>query len=200
MQVHIGRGPGPAKPGAALAASSHGSTAQHPQPATPPSPEPPDAEAPPPGEADAVPAEAAPDPGPEAEAEADPAPEPEPAPAPGGHSEAEWAKLAKVRLGIAKVNGALDPELVRKGVRSNIGQLRTCYAKGLLGSPELGGKLTLEFEIDKKGKTDAAKVASSTVADDALGACFADAIAGWKFDAPEDGKTVEVKQSFTLSL
>lgn len=136
----------------------------------------------------------------EAEAEAEPEVVPVPAPAAGGKSEEEWAKLANVRVGTLKVEGGLDPEVVKKGVRSNAKPLRECYAKGLVAAPELGGKLTVDFVIDKKGKVESAKVKSTTLSNPAVETCFTDAIGAWTFDAPEDGKNVSVRQAFTLAL
>ena len=224
MQVHMGRAPVVAKAAHADHAdhADHGAEAEAAH-AEAPSPESaavedPSAEAP----AEAPEAEVAADEGetegapeadaeaeaPDADAEAD-APEAQPEPAAeadapaaaaGGRSEAEWTELAKVRLGSNKVDGALDPEVVRKTVRSKSKDLKACYAKGLVSSAELSGKLTMEFVVDKKGKMDSVKVKSSTLNNAAVESCATTTIEGWTFDAPEDGKKVKIRYSFTLSL
>ena len=139
--------------------------------------------------------EAAPE-GEAAPAEAEAAPEPAPAPS-GGGDEAELAKAAKILFGSAKVDGGLEVDAVRKVIKKSKGALAKCYAKALVKDNALEAKVTVEFVVDKKGKTKDAKIKSGGLGDPAIDACLVEVMSGWKFDAPSDGKA-KVKYPLTF--
>ena len=169
-------------------------TAEAPPADAPPADAPPvEAEAPP-AEAEAPPAEAE---APPAEAEAPPA-EAEAPPAEAPPPGTDLMKLAKIRLSNPKIDDGIDPELVRKRVRSGMNDLRKCYASGLERNAALAGRVELEFVIDKKGKIGSSTVRSSDLADDSVGACMAKAVEAWRFE-PAPAGDVRVRFPFALA-
>lgn len=172
-------------------------TAEAPPAEAPPADAPPAEAVEVPAEADAPPADAPPAEAeaPHAEAEAPPteAPSAE-APPPG----TDLMKLAKIRLSNPKIDDGIDPELVRKRVRSGMNDLRKCYASGLERNAALAGRVELEFVIDKKGKIDSSTVRSSDLADDSVGACMAKAVEAWRFE-PAPAGNVRVRFPFALA-
>ena len=51
----------------------------------------------------------------------------------------------------APAEGRLAPEVIQKIVRENFGALRLCYEEGLRKDPELKGRVTIRFAIDRDG-------------------------------------------------
>lgn len=101
----------------------------------------------------------------------------------------------------AEVADGLSRDLVRRITRAHIRELRACYRKGLDDDPQLGGKLTVRFEVEPTGKVGEAGVdpKGTTLDDTAVTACMVDAIKRWKFPKPTTGKPVEVSYPFDLS-
>ncbi|MBC8068792.1 MAG: AgmX/PglI C-terminal domain-containing protein [Deltaproteobacteria bacterium] len=106
---------------------------------------------------------------------------------------------SQVRLGTPDVSGRLDRDIVRRIVRSHIGELRFCYEAAIARHPKTHGKLRISFTIDGTGEVADAMPISSTIADAQLLACVAARVNGWKFPKPEGGMTVRVTCPFVLA-
>src|SRR5262249_50851072 len=78
-----------------------------------------------------------------------------------------------VRMAKATVAGSIDKDLIRRVVRSHVGEVRKCYEDGLSRDPNLKGRVAIQFTIGKSGKVTVSVVAESTLTDDAVGECIA---------------------------
>lgn len=106
--------------------------------------------------------------------------------------------VARVRPQAVKVAGDLDPNIIRRIVRSRVSEVRSCYSKSLAKDPTSSGMLTLALRISSTGSVDKAPVASTTLKDREVGKCTAAAAKLWKFPKPRSG-SVKVTYPFELT-
>jgi TonB family protein len=106
--------------------------------------------------------------------------------------------VALVSMAAAETTGGLDKSVIRRVVRAHIGEVRTCYDKGLAKDAKLGGRIAIAFTIDAAGKVPAASVGESTIADASVGECIVKAAKTWSFPEPTGGGEVKVTYPFTL--
>ena len=107
-------------------------------------------------------------------------------------------RVPRVRQAKAKVQGALDKDIIRRIVRAHINEVRHCYNQGLAKDQNLKGRVAVQFTIGGTGKVPTAVVASSTVKDKSVGNCIAKAVRRWKFPKPQGGGSVIVTYPFVL--
>ena len=108
-------------------------------------------------------------------------------------------RVPRVRQGTAKVQGALDRDIIRRVVRAHINEVRHCYNQGLSRDPNLQGRVAIKFVITATGKIGSSVTEESTVKDNAVNTCVAKAVKRWKFPKPRGGGNVLVSYPFTLS-
>lgn len=106
-------------------------------------------------------------------------------------------EIPGVRQRPSTVTGPLDKDIVRRVVRAHINEIRYCYNQGLAQDPELGGDVTIDFEILVTGRVGTATVRESTIPDAAVAVCIAKAVGRWTF--PKPATVVQVSYPFTLS-
>ena len=109
------------------------------------------------------------------------------------------ARVPQVRQAKAKVTGNLDQDIIRRIVRAHINEVRSCYNAGLHPSPNLQGRVAIEFVIDATGKVTSSTVKESTLKDTTTSECIAKAVKRWQFPKPKGGGTVTVVYPFSLS-
>jgi hypothetical protein len=80
-----------------------------------------------------------------------------------------------------QIEGALDPAIVARELRSRIGAVRACYERGLDHDHQLGGKLTLRFTLSAAGRVVSVDVESDTLHDDAVVSCIRARAQLWHF-------------------
>jgi len=110
------------------------------------------------------------------------------------------AKVARVILGQPEVSGALKREIVWRIVRRHSNELKYCYAKQLMRSPELKGRMVVGFTVDGSGAVVAVAVQSSTASDKDLEECAVAAFRRWLFPRPTDRKPVRVTMPLMFLL
>jgi TonB family protein len=76
-----------------------------------------------------------------------------------------------------------DREAVHRVVRSHTGAVRYCYEKELARKPDLSGRVTTHFVIDKNGAVTEATITESTLGDSAVEDCLLRQIRSWHFPA-----------------
>lgn len=108
-------------------------------------------------------------------------------------------RVPKVRQAKAKVQGALDRDIIRRIVRAHINEVRSCYNAGLTKNPNLQGRVAINFVITGTGKVGTAVVQESSLKDKSVGNCIAKAVKRWKFPKPQGGGNVIVTYPFNLS-
>ncbi len=102
----------------------------------------------------------------------------------GGHV----AKSPRVRpQGETVVGGHLPPEVIQRVVRQNFGRFRQCYEGALRSNPNLTGRVTARFVIDRDGSVSTAANGGSDLPDSAAVQCVVSAFYGLSFPAPQEG-------------
>ncbi len=87
-------------------------------------------------------------------------------------------------------SACLDKEMVRRVIRSHLGQVRYCYESELRASPTLTGKVAVRFHVAAAGPVDRAEVAQSTVPGTRLPDCLVGRVRTWVFPRTPGGFTV----------
>jgi len=109
------------------------------------------------------------------------------------------ATLPSVRANAPAVQGMLSPDLIRRVVLRNIGQVNRCYGLALTRNPTLAGRLSLRFVIDASGRVvTAAPDPGSTLRDAAFDLCMTAAVRRWVFPAPGGGGVVSIVYPFVF--
>jgi Ca-activated chloride channel family protein len=96
-------------------------------------------------------------------------------------------KPPQVRMGACTVSGRLPPEAVRRIVRLNFGRFRACYERGLTRNPDLAGRVSTRFVIDRAGGVAATSNAGSDLPDAEVVACVVRSFGALSFPQPEGG-------------
>ena len=85
------------------------------------------------------------------------------------------------------VSGRLPPEVIQRVVRQNYGRFRMCYERGLARNPNLEGRVSVRFAIDRDGRVAAVSNGGSDLPDSAVVGCVVNAYYGLSFPQPEGG-------------
>jgi hypothetical protein len=103
--------------------------------------------------------------------------------------------IPQVRLGQPTVtgDGVLDKAIIRRYIKRNIAKITYCYEKNLLAKPEIAGKLSTQFTIERDGKVTAA-TASGVDAD--VASCVSGVLGAIEFPKPKGDATVKVDYPF----
>lgn len=104
----------------------------------------------------------------------------------------------RVRQAEARVQGALDKDIIRRIVRAHINEVRYCYNQGLVKDPDLRGRVEVTFTIGATGEVSSAEVKATSLDDKDVGTCIAKAVERWKFPKPAGGGNVVVVYPFVL--
>ena len=89
-------------------------------------------------------------------------------------------------------HGAIDGDKIREVVSSHREELRRCYERALLESPQLSGVSTIHIVVDRDGTVGTASVQSSTFRSMTLHRCLLQLVRDWRFPPPADGKPAAV--------
>ncbi len=92
-----------------------------------------------------------------------------------------------MRVGDSVVSGRLPKEVIQRIVRQNFGRFRMCYQQGLTKNPNLEGRVTARFVIDRTGAVSQVMNGASDLPDSAVNSCVLSAFYGLSFPAPEGG-------------
>lgn len=95
--------------------------------------------------------------------------------------------------------GGLDPALIDQVVKRQLETFRFCYQRELSRSPELAGKVTVQFVIAPDGSVSRSSVKSSSLGSAAVESCLADRMRRLSFPAPRGGGIVMVSYPFIFS-
>lgn len=103
-----------------------------------------------------------------------------------------------VRVSPPSVQGSISPEVIRRVVLRNLGQVQRCYEMAMQRNPALAGRIGLRFVIDPTGAVTASSVAQS-LGDTLLDQCLITAVQRWVFPATGSVVTVVYPFNFTPS-
>jgi hypothetical protein len=84
-------------------------------------------------------------------------------------------------------NGHLPAEVIQRIVRQNDGRYRYCYQRALQANPNLQGRVTVRFLIDRGGAVSFAADAGSDIPDEGVRKCVVTAFTSLSFPPPESG-------------
>lgn len=93
----------------------------------------------------------------------------------------------KLRVGLTDTSGKIPPETIQRIVRQNFGRFKLCYENGLKNNPELNGRVSVKFIIDRGGAAAQASNGGSSLPDAAVVNCVVKSFNGLSFPAPESG-------------
>ncbi len=94
---------------------------------------------------------------------------------------------AIVRFGEGSVSGSLPKEVIVRIVRQNFGRYRLCYEQGLKQNPNLRGKITVRWVIDRYGNVSNVANGGSSLPDSRVVNCVIRSFYGLSFPRPEGG-------------
>lgn len=97
------------------------------------------------------------------------------------------ATAPRVRPGVVSTSGRLPPEVIQRTVRQNFGRFRLCYQQGLTRNPNLQGRVSARFVIDRSGAVSSVSNGGSDLPDSAVTSCVISAFYGLSFPQPENG-------------
>ena len=92
----------------------------------------------------------------------------------------------------------MDREAIRRVIRDHLREIRTCYERELQRSPDLVGKLVLEWDIEEGGHVKSVRVVSNGLLP-SVGTCVASHLKGWKFPDPPKEQIGRVVYPFVFS-
>ncbi|CAN5485242.1 hypothetical protein BH10BDE1_BH10BDE1_24980 [soil metagenome] len=96
-------------------------------------------------------------------------------------------------------SGTIDKEAIRRVIRANERIIRTCYERELNRTPDLVGKLTIEFDIGEKGVVLRAAVKVNELGNRAVADCLTSRLKTWRFPEPPTNEVVTVAYPFAFS-
>jgi hypothetical protein len=106
----------------------------------------------------------------------------------GGHQ----VKAPKLREGATQVNGRLPPEVIQRIVRQNFGRFRLCYENGMRNNPNLQGRVSVKFVIDRSGAVAMTADGGSDLPDQSVVQCVVRGFGNLSFPQPEGGMVTVV--------
>ncbi|MGO9832627.1 MAG: AgmX/PglI C-terminal domain-containing protein [Polyangiaceae bacterium] len=96
------------------------------------------------------------------------------------------------RYGTPTTNGRLAPEIIQRVVRLNDGRYRFCYQSALHADPNLRGRVTVKFMIDRQGAVAFAADGGSDIPDEGVRQCVVRSFQALSFPEPENGTVTVV--------
>ncbi|HEY8040505.1 MAG TPA: AgmX/PglI C-terminal domain-containing protein [Polyangiaceae bacterium] len=96
------------------------------------------------------------------------------------------------RYGNPAVNGRLPPEVIQRIVRQNDGRYRFCYQNALKANPNLEGRVTVKFVIDRTGAVAIAADGGSDMPDGQVRQCVVSSFTSLSFPPPDSGTVTVV--------
>jgi Ca-activated chloride channel family protein len=98
----------------------------------------------------------------------------------------------QIREATVSVNGHLPPEVIQRIVHQNYGRFRLCYEGGIRNNPNLQGRVTVKFIIDRSGAVSMTADGGSDLPDQAVVQCVTRGFANLSFPQPQDGMVTVV--------
>jgi TonB family protein len=116
----------------------------------------------------------------------------------GDETEARVGTVPVVRLGAPNVQGPLAPAVVTRVVRRHLNEIRFCYEMALAPTPQLAGRVSVQFEVSPAGSVASASVANTSLGHANVEACMAAATRRWTF--PSGDAPTTITMPYTLAV
>jgi TonB family protein len=114
----------------------------------------------------------------------------------GAKVEGQGNGFVSLDLGNSTVEEGLTKEEVGRVIHAHMSEIRYCYESSMIRSPELQGRLILDFTINSLGKVAIASVKESSLQDPRLDDCIVRRLTKWQFPKPKGGVDVAVTYPF----
>lgn len=95
--------------------------------------------------------------------------------------------------------GTMDREAIRRVILANKRAIRACYERELQRSPNMYGKLVLQWNIEDKGRVTEAKVKSNSLGTKKVASCIISRLRTWRFPEPPPGTIGQVSYPFVFT-
>jgi hypothetical protein len=96
-------------------------------------------------------------------------------------------------------SGTIDREAIRRVILANYRVIKTCYEKELNRTPDLVGKLIIEWDIGEKGAVLRTAVQRNDLGNKAVADCLMGRLRMWRFPEPPTNDVVTVAFPFVFS-
>ena len=96
-------------------------------------------------------------------------------------------------------SGTIDKEAIRRVIMANTRVIRSCYERELNRTPDLVGKIVVEFDIGEKGTVLRAVVKTNELGNRAVGDCLTSRLKTWRFPEPPTNEVVTVAYPFAFT-
>lgn len=113
-----------------------------------------------------------------------------------GKVSGQGQSFVSLDLGHSSVEEGLTKDEVGRVIHSHMSEIRYCYESTMLASPDLEGKLVLDFTISSQGSIQVASVRESSLRDPRLDDCVVRRLTKWQFPKPKGGVVVAVTYPF----
>ncbi len=108
----------------------------------------------------------------------------------------QGSSFVSLDSGGSQVEEGLTKDEVGKVIHAHLNEVRYCYESAMIHTPDIEGKLIVDFAIGPAGLVRTAAVKSSTVPDPRLDDCLIRRLKRWQFPHPKGGVTVGVTYPF----
>ena len=95
-----------------------------------------------------------------------------------------------------KASSPLSPEEITNEIKKNMDQVLSCYEKELALSPDLAGKMKIQFFINGDGSVRDAHALENSTESELLANCVSSRIRNWHFPTPKEGRTLSAQYPF----
>ena len=96
--------------------------------------------------------------------------------------------------------GVIDKEAIRRVVKRNVKQLRTCYERLAQKDPGASGRVDLNWTIEANGRVGSVKVVKSQIKDQSTLDCMKLRLAAWRFPDPPEGVIGDINYPFVFVI
>ena len=120
-----------------------------------------------------------------------------------GYGTGGLGQKGSVQINVAgqegEFGGGMDKEAIRRVIREHIREIRSCYERELQRSPDLYGKIVLEWDIEEAGRVSRVVAKSNALGNDNVANCIMSRLKTWKFPDPPKDQVGRVVFPFVFS-
>lgn len=99
----------------------------------------------------------------------------------------------------ADFSGGMDREAIRRVIREHLREIRNCYERELQRTPDLYGKIVLEWDIEEGGRVSRCVTKSNEMGNQRVADCISSRLRQWKFPDPPKDQIGRVSYPFVFS-
>lgn len=99
----------------------------------------------------------------------------------------------------AEFVGSIDREAIRRVILAEKRVIRNCYEMALARSPDLYGKLVVQWDIEERGRVSNVVVVSTSLGDKSVVDCLVQRLKTWRFPEPPPDQVGRVTYPFVFT-